>query len=211
MTQAYKKAMRLYFKFQEVEEYAPECSAYPMFIEGHEPEMDDQTTGTTVERDISDVMLERTNEPIAVTWNMGEGKPVKWEPFTVGAFLKLNPAKAIEKGGGFKHLVDSGATKKAPKTPGKAEKPEGLTIKTTDTGLGVVAELHRYMAEILSAKDKAEYGKLAQALMAKDTDETCTAMVELKNWLNDLCRDCKLDGRYVKLKQSGSDLIQDAA
>lgn len=202
MTQAYKKAMRLHFKMVEVNEYAEECSAYAMFVDGHEPE-DEKGN----QRDLDQVMIERTNEPIAVTWNMGEGKPVKWEPFSIGAFLKLDVKKATEKGGGFRHLIESGATKKAPKAPGKPDKPETLTIKTVETALGVLAEFHRYADEISGAKDPVEYGKLVQALKGKDMNESISALVETRNFLNDLCKKVDADRKYVAMQQGGSNSV----
>lgn len=197
MATAYRKAMRLHNKLSEVEEYAPECSAYVMFVDGCEPE-DGET-----ERELSEVQIERTNEPIAVTWFQGEGKPVKWEPFSIGAFLKLNPKKAAEKGGGFRHLIESGATVKAPKAPGKPDKEDGLVIKTVEKALGVLAEFHRYADEISGAKDLAEYGKLIQALKGKDMDESISALVETRNFLNDLCKKVDADRKYVTMQQGG--------
>lgn len=204
MTQAYKKAMDLHFKFNAVNEYADNITAEPIWEEGYSPD------------DVDDLFACRvvpTAEPIAV-WMAVEGKPPRWEPFSIGAFLKLNPAKATEKGGGFKHLIESGIVKKAP--GGGATTPQGaasedITIKTVDRGLGVAVEFHRWFMEILGERDKAEYGRLVQATGKKDADEYVVSFVELKNILNDYCRDNKLDARYVKLKQAHSELVAKAS
>lgn len=206
MTQAYKKAMRLHFKLNEINEYNDAIEATPIWAEGQSPD--------DVEN-LWEAKLEPTNEPIAVIMSE-EGKPPRWESFTIGAFLKLDTKKATEKGGGFRNLVDSGATKRIPPAPGtpaaSAEAAKDVTIKSVDRSLGVVTELHRYfLNDLLGQRDRSEYGKLLQQISKKDADEYVTAFVELKNALVDLCRDTKLDAKYVKLKQAGSELISKAS
>lgn len=204
MTQAYKKAMQLHFKFKEVNEYADNIKAEPIWEENFSPDDVDN---------IWEAKIEATQEPIAVWIIPDEGKPVtKWEPMSIGSFLKLNPDKASEKGGGFKALMESGIVKKAPGGGATTEKggaTDELTIKTVDKSLAVVTEFHRYMQEILSAKDGADIGKLYQELGKKGNDEYVTAFVELKNIFNDISRTLKLDLKYTKLLQAGSELVSE--
>lgn len=201
MTQAYKKAMQLHFKLNEVNEYADNIVAEPIWQEGFSPD--------DVEN-LWEAKVEATQQPIAV-WFVEEGKPVtKWEPFSISAFLKLNPDRALEKGGGFKALVESGVQKKAPGGGANTEagaKSEDLTIKTVNTGLGVMVEFHRYMQEIRGERDGAEIGKFLMELKKKDNDEYVVATVELKNILLDICRDTGLDAKYAKLASAGNPLV----
>lgn len=203
MTQAYKKAMQLHFKLNEVNEYATNIFAEPIWQEGYSPD--------DVEN-LWEAKIEATQEPIAV-WLAEEGKPItKWEPFSIGAFLKLNPAKALEKGGGFKMLVESGIVPKAAgggATTAAGAASEDITIKTVDKSLGVLAEFHRYMVDIMSARDGADYGKFVQEINKKGNDEYVTSLVELKNILVDICAKSKLDLKYVKMLEAGSELVSD--
>lgn len=201
MAASYRNALRLHFKIAEVEEYGDgnTVQVNPLWVEGHGPE----------EVEPEHVMLEPGNEPLHVSYNV-EGKPVQYELYSITAFLKLNPGKATEQGGGWVKLRDSGATKKPPKVPGTVEKITGdeLTIKTPDRSIGFIVELHRYFqAELLADPKKVEYAKFVHLLSGKDTDEQTVAMVEMKNIFIDICRDNGLDAKYVKLKQKGSDLV----
>lgn len=199
MTTAYKKAMELHIKLREVNAYSETIAADIIWVDGKSPDDVD---------DPMDAEVVPTNEPIILYVIPAEGKPVdKWEHYSIAAFNKLNPKKAIEEGGGFVKLRDSGATKKAPQQPGAAQTTPDITIKTVDKGVGVLVEFHRWMAEIASAKDGADYGKLIQDLTKKGNDEYTVAAVELKNYLIDLCKNNGLDGKYIKLKQAGSALV----
>lgn len=201
---SYRNALRLHFQIKAVEEYGDgnTVQVNPLWVEGHGPD----------EVEPEHVMLEPGNEPLHVSYEV-EGKPIQWEHYSITAFLKLKPKTAEENGGGWIKLRDSGATKKPPKVPGTVEKPSGdeLTIKTPDRFLGFIVEEHRWLDEILSEKDRATYGQLAHMLTQKDTDEVKVAVVELKNWLIDMCRDLKLDAAYTKIKSAGSDLVSDTA
>lgn len=206
---SYKKALLLQHKIAEVKEYAEGIDVTPYWAPGHSPEdhMNDEDVVINPEK----VMLDRTNEPLCLTWDLGDNSPRRWEAFSIASFMRLKPAKATEQGGGWRKLIESGVTKKAPKTAGKADKPDDLTIKTPDTSIGVAVELHRYLLEVQGEKDGANWAKLVDMLTKKGNDEYVVTIVELKNIFNDLCRDQKLDLRYAKMKQAGSDLIADAA
>lgn len=194
---AYKKAMALHFKSEEVNSY-PGVKAEPIWVDGKGPEDVDFANGELPQ-------VENTTKPIAVWLVPAEGRPIaKWEAFSIGAFLKLNTKKAIEKGGTFQALIDSGATKKG---PGTATPTEGFVIKTTEKGVAVIAELHRWLEEIGSAKDKAEYAKLLKLMNTKDNDELIVAMVETTATLNKIISDTGAGQKYIKLQTSGSDLV----
>lgn len=192
--QSYKKAMALYFQFKEVNAY-PGIQAEPIWVKDKEGEE-----------------VENTTKPIAVWLIPDEGKPIaKWEALSIGAFMKLRPRRAKENGGTFQNLIESGATKKAPGKGATTEDNKGFHIETVERGIDFIAELHRWMEEISSAKDKVDIGKVYKQMNTKDNDELVVAVVELRNMLQDLAKDTGADAKYVRLQQAGSDLVQEVA
>lgn len=201
---AYKNAMALYFQMIAVNNY-PAIQAEPIYVKGKSPEDVDYSKGELPE-------VENTPKCIAVWLIPDEGKPIaKWEALSIGEFKKLRPAKGIEKGGTFAALLESGVEKKKPGQGANSAKPEGLTIKTVELGMTVFAEFHRWLDEVASAKDKVEYGKLLKLGNSKDNDEFISALVETRNYLNNLAIEVQADAKYVKLQQGGSDLVTKAA
>jgi hypothetical protein len=198
---AYKKAMALYFKLAEVNEY-PAIKAEPIWSVS--PEDCDLDKGELPE-------VENTTKPIAVWVIPEKDRPItKWEAFSIGAFLKLDVRKAKQNGGTFQALIDSGATKKAPGTGSKSDKPEGFKIETLETGVGVIAELHRWFDEIGAEKDKATIAKLYKLGNTKDNDEFVTAVFELSDYLAALVKETGIGAKYLKLQQGSSDLVKEA-
>lgn len=214
MAIAYRNGMKLHFKLREVNEYSEYITADILWQDKCSP--DDVATfneeGEVIASNLWNCKVEPTNEPI-VLWEMIPSKAPRRDSFSISAFLKLNAKKAEEKGGGWKNLVESGIVPKPPGggvngAAGTQAKPD-LTIKTVDTGLGVLTEFHRYMLEILGEKDKANIAKMVQETNKKGNDEYVVSFVELKNVLIDYCRDNGLDSKYLKLKQSGSALLKE--
>lgn len=201
---AYKKAMALYFKDKEVNAY-PGVKCEPIWVEGKGPDDVKLDKGELPE-------VENTTKPMAVWLVPQEGRPIaKWEAFSIGSFLKLNTNKALEKGGTFSSLIESGATKKKPGGGGNSDKPEGLTIKTLETGVSVMAELHRWATEIGEAKDKAEISRLYKLMNAKDNDELITTVFELADFFKHMVDDTNAGPKYLKLQQGGSALVKKVA
>jgi hypothetical protein len=127
---------------------------------------------------------------------------------SIGTFLKLKPKKAIEKGGTFANLIESGATKKKPGIKSKDKEDKGLTIKTVETGVNILAELHRWFTEIGEAKDKVDVANLFKLANTKDNDEFVTAVFETADFLNHLVKDTGIAAKYLKLQQGGSELTK---
>jgi hypothetical protein len=201
--QAYKNAMKVYFQIGKVSAY-PGISVDLIYAHGKSPS--DVEAGKC---ELPEV--ENTTKPVQVWVTPEEGKPIaKWEALSVAAFMKLNPSKGLEKGGTFQALLESGIVKKKKAGAGAtSDKPEGLVIKTIETGVSVLAEFHRWLDETATARDKVEYGKLLKVGNAKDNDEFISALVETRNMLNDLAREVNADAKYVKLQQAGSDMVSD--
>jgi len=209
MRNAYKKAMALHFKTLEVRAY-PSVECEPIWVKGKSPEDVDFTKGELPE-------VENTPEPIRV-WLVpdkdkdGNPRPIaKHETFSISAFLRLNTKKALEKGGTFQALVDSGATKKAPGGGAASNNGDGFVIKTIDKGLAVMAELHRWFEEIGEQKDKADIGKLYKLMNSKDNDELIVTVFELRDYLNHMIEDTGAGAKYLKLQQGGSELAKQVA
>lgn len=209
LRKAYKEAMKLYFQFAAVNAY-PAIKAEPMWMAGRGPE-DGHADG---------LEIENTTKPIQVWLVPAEGKPIaKWEALSVSAFMKLSVKKALEKGGTFAALIESGIIPKVKKPDGTATSggqtgnnaaATKLRIETAPTLRDVIIETHRSMTAMLEDKQAVEYGKLLKLMNEKDNDETITAIVELRNYLNDVCANTGADKKYVKLQTSGSELVAKA-
>lgn len=192
MIAAYKDAMALYFKSAEVQAY-PGVSCEPLWVKGKE--------GVEVQSVRDCIQLWITPE---------EGKPIaKWAFFSIKSFLRLNTKKALEKGGTFNHLVESGATPKK-KPDGSVDTPVGHSIETLETGLSYLAELHDWTDRMVGTKDQVDYGKFLKLMNAKGNDELIVAAVELRNFLNDAIKATGGDAKYTAIQSSGSDLTAQA-
>lgn len=202
MPKCYKNAMELFFQFQAVNEYSDKISAEPVYAEGKAP-------SEISENDIPEV--ENTPKCIQVWEHAEPGKPVKrMRLLKIGEFLRLNPARATEKGGTFNALIESGAATRTPGSGANSDNGDGFVIKTVERGVEVIAEFHRWSTEILDAKDQGEYGKLLKLGNAKDNDEYIVAVKELKDFFTQLASDISANAKYAKLQKSGSELVKDA-
>jgi len=193
MIQAYKLAMALYFKSAEVQAY-PGITCEPLWVKGKE--------GEEVQKVRDCIQIFITPEP---------SKPVaKWAFFSIQSFLRLNVKKALEQGGTFQKLVESGATPKKKADGSTGSDAEGIDIETVETGVNVLAEVHAWTDRILSEKTKADYGKLLKLGNTKGNDEYITMVKELKDFFVTLANDIKADTKYAALMQSGSELTKEA-
>lgn len=201
---AIKKALELYQQFEAVKGYNTLIVCEPLWVAGKSPDDVDYSKGELPE-------VENTTKPIRIAQVDAKGFPVKYDFLSIGAFLKLNVNKATEKGGTFRSLLDSGATKKAAGSGSTTNDGDGIVIKTTDRGVAIMAELHRWADEIHGAKDQVEYGKLLKMFNTKDNDELIVAAVELRNFLSDILAATHGDAKYTKLQSSGSELTATTA
>lgn len=192
MANSYKKSAALFFKIREVSAY-PGITCEPQWVKGKEGEE-----------------VQNVPEPIAIWVTPDEGKPVlKWKSMTISSFLRLNPNKALEKGGTFLQLIESGAVPKKAGSGANSDNGDGFVIKTMDKGISVLAEFHRWTEEIGEAKDKAEIGKLYKLMNTKGNDELIVAMCETAAFLNAIISDTGAGQKYIKLQQGGSELVKD--
>lgn len=154
--------------------------------------------------------VEATTKPIIVYVQPAEGKPVsKFEYFSIGAFIKLDARVAAEKGGTFEALKATVARQTGGAAGDKGKATDAGPIKTIDTFIGRFVEVYRYMDEMQMDKTQKEIGQFLKLLNSKGSDELVVTVVEFRNYLDDICKDAKLEARYTKLQQAGSDLIED--
>lgn len=189
---SYKKAMALGFQMMAVNN-VPNIVADFLYVQ-------DKDGNDTSE-------VENTTKPIVVYVPVKNGPVKKWEAYSIGSFLKLNPAKAIEQGGGFDKLkgtitrnTEGGATGnngKATETP---------PIKTVDTFFHRFVELYRFANEAQYEKDQKAMAAIGKLLKHKDSDELAVACVEMEMFLSDLNKEYGLSKRYNDLQRKGSDL-----
>lgn len=189
---SYKKAMQLYFQMQAVESLKHVNVDFVYQTEDGEPTNE----------------VENTREPIIVWEKPADGKPItKSRYVSIGSFLKFDAKKASEKGGTLKALEDTVSRSTGGKAGDKGKETDGGQIKSVDTFVGRFVETFRFMDEMQMAKDNKDIGKLYQIINAKGSDELAVAIVEMRNYLDDICKDAKLDVRYTKLQQAGSELV----
>lgn len=146
--------------------------------------------------------VENTTKPIIVWELVADGKPVKKQVrFSIGAFLKLDAKEASEKGGTLKELIKTVARDTNTKA---AEFP---TIKTAETYVKGFVELFRAMDEFQSDADQKEMGKLMKVINAKGADELKVAIVEFRNYLDDMVDELKLNAWYADLQAKRDPLV----
>lgn len=145
--------------------------------------------------------VENTTKPIIVWEKVADGKPVKKSlRFSIGSFLKLDAKIAGEKGGTLKELIKTVARD----TNTKVSMP---TIKTAETYVTGLVECFRAIDEFNSDADQKEMGKLMKILNAKGSDELKVAVVEYRNYLDDICDELKLGEWYADLQAKRSPLV----
>lgn len=184
---SYKKAMSLYFQMDAV-------ASLPHVGCDFDWITDDKGEDTQE--------VENTTKPIIVWEKPADGKPIKKKMFfSIGSFLKLDAKECAEKGGTLKELIKTVARDTNTKA---AEFP---TIKTAETYVKGFVELFRAMDEFQSDADQKEMGKLMKVINAKGADELKVAIVEYRNYLDDMVDELKLDPWYADLQAKRSPLV----
>jgi len=193
---SYKKAMALGFQFEAVNGVSGVVADFVY--------VPDKEGNDTAE-------IANTTKPIIVYVPSTDGKPAKkYELFSIGAFLKLNAKKAIEKGGGFANLKST-VTRATGGATGNGQANEVPPIKTVETFLGRFVEVYRFMDEMQMAKDQKDIGQLYKLLNHKDAQELVVSVVEMRNYLDDIDKELSLSKKYTALQAAGSDLTRKAA
>jgi len=186
---SYKKAMALYYQMDAVASLAHVGCDFDWVTDNE---------GNDTEQ------VENTTKPIIVWEQPAEGKPIKKKLFfSIGAFLKLDPKEASEKGGTLKELIKTVARDTNTKA---AEIP---TIKTAETYVKALVECFRAIDEFNSDPDQKEMGKLMKVLNVKGNgaDELKVAIVEYRNYLDDICDEMKLGTWYADLQAKRDPLV----
>ena len=187
---SYKNAMALYHQMNAI-------ASMPLISCDFVWVTDDKGDDTDV--------VENTTKPIVVWQRPAEGKPIKErEFFSIGSLLKLDPNKALEKGGTFKELKKTVARATGGATGNNQEVPP---IKTAETFVGRFVEAFRFMDEMQSDPDQKEMGKLMKLLNHKDAAELKVTVVEFRNYLDDIVDEMKLNAWYADLQAKLDPLV----
>lgn len=182
---SYKKAMALYHQLNAVASLPfVNCNFDYVVENGEETEE-----------------VENTTKPVVVWETMKDGsRGKKRQFFSVGSFLKLDANEALEKGGTLKELIKTVA--REPGTP--ATFP---TIKTAETYVKGLVECFRAIDEFNSDADQKEIGKLMKIINTKGADELKIAIVEYRNYLDDLADELKLNAWYADMQAKRHPLV----
>lgn len=161
---AYKDAVRLLWQVDMVNELAG-CTA----------ELDDSGEENTV-------IVSNKHKP-----------KQEWKLYTVGAFLKLNPAEASESDGSYAAL--EATAKREPKTP----ETGGLklnAVATPETSDKVAVVWDSYLDKCMSAKNGADYAALLKHLTGDSGKQAILTMGGIRDKLNALFKMDAISSRY---------------
>lgn len=221
MTAAYRKAMALHFQTIAFDELASFVDVDGNVNEDASKnvrrktgsvrwsfifETDENGEDTeTVVNSPSPIMIE---EMPGYTTGTGEMRPIKTRVIvSIGAFLKFNVATAMKHGGTFKALLATVARKPKAKAPASVGDTK---TETVDQFVGRFVESFRYLSEINQAMDPAALVKLQTLLKTDarkpDGGELVVAVVEYKNWLDDLISDLQLNAAYTAICQRNASI-----
>jgi hypothetical protein len=144
----------------------------------------------------------------------GNQRPIKnSQKVSIGSFLKFDAKKAAENGGTYKALLKT--VERKPRTPEGAKPTETPAIKTVDTFVGRLVETYRFMNEMQQATDPKDLGKLYQIIKAdmnaKDRGELVVTIVEMRNYLDDVCDELQLTAKYTELQKKRPELTSKKA
>lgn len=154
---AYKDGVRLIWQFDMVNEL-PGCTA----------ELDDSGHENTV-----------------IVSNKAAPKR-EWKVMTVGAFLKLNVAKASEQGGTYAALIGTAERKPAP--PAGTGELKVNAIATPETLDKAMLMVHSYLDKCMHAKTGADYAALLRHLNTEQGKQAILTMGGVKRSLDELFR-----------------------
>jgi hypothetical protein len=117
-----------------------------------------------------------------------KNKPrAEWKVYSVGAFLKLNPAKALEQGGSYDALIATSERGKKEKNKDKTGLPAINSIQTPETADKVAAMFAHYLDRAFSDRGSSEYTQLLKHLTATDAGKQSVHMLgHIRNRLNSL-------------------------
>jgi len=165
---AYKDAIRLLWQLDMVNElviYDPNDKT--KIVGGCMAELDDDGDENTVL--VSDRAAPKRN----------------WKLYSVGAFLKLNPKKALEAGGSFTAL--EATAERGPQTPQTPKTGLALhSVQTPETSDKVAVVWHSYLDKCMKDKSGADYAALLKHLTSDSGRQAVLTMGGIRKMLNDL-------------------------
>lgn len=151
--------------------------------------------------------VENTRTPILVTTTLDARKAIDTARVGVGSFLKLKPDVAKENGGTYKALFDTvqrtkGGNGDGDNQPG-GDKPD--QIVTLDKFQARFTDIHSYMDEVWSAKDKAKYNEILKAMGPRGpagSDDFVLSAYQVWTMLGDVFRHDPIRARAETLNEA---------
>lgn len=151
---AYKEAVKLIWQMDmvnELETFTPKLNDKGEQIIGNDGKpVLEKTGGCSCHTEGNEVIVE---DPT---------KRNSWKPYSVGAFLRLNPKHAAEQGGSFAAL--KATEKRPPKTPVTPGTPALNSVQTPDTMDKVGVLLHSYLDKCMVNPGSVDYAALLRHL-----------------------------------------------
>lgn len=174
---AYKTAVRLMHKFDEVNELA------------------------AVAAEVEPGLTEGTFEPDILVHSTIKGRENKdWKHYSVTNFLKLNAAKAAEQGGTLAALKATVA-RDTDKGKGKAGIPALNSIETPETMDKVALPFYSYLDAAFADKRGDKYAALLKHLTGAGAEQPVLTLGGIRDILNALFRIDKVQSIYDKAKE----------
>lgn len=139
--------------------------------------------------------VENTKTPIIVRSTVKGRQAIDNKRIGLGTFKKYDVAKAIENGGSYAALEKT-LEREIPGTPPVgAAAPQN--VKTADTFFARMTDVHSYMDDAWTAKDKEQFEAVRKG--AKDSDDYFTSLFAIRDMLNDVIGSPQDAARYAEL------------
>lgn len=192
---AYRKAMELKYQFDAVNSIGEGVECEPMMVPGR---------ADMIQPVAKPIMVWEPNFKTDGKGNKTPLPPVKWEYMSVGSFLRLDPAKAIEKGGSYQALIDTKKreTDKGAATAATSQAAPHL-IRTPDTAVARIVDIHEYTDYIQSLPTTEQYAEFLKQFHGAGSDDAFISGFELWEVLGKVFKGDKARGRYDALTSAG--------
>lgn len=139
--------------------------------------------------------VENTKTPIIVRSTVKGRQAIDNKRIGLGTFKKYNVASATENGGSFAALEKTLEREQPNAPPIGAAAPQN--IKTADTFFARVTDMHSYLDDAWTAKDKEQFEAVRKG--AKDSDDYFTSLFAIRAMLNDIVGSPQDVARYAEI------------
>lgn len=153
--------------------------------------------------------VENTKTPIIVQSTVKGRQGIDTKRVGIGTFKKYDVPKATENGGTFAALEKTLEREQPNAPPIGAAAPQN--VKTADTFFARMTDVHSYMDDAWTAKDKAQFEAVRKG--AKDSDDYFTSLFAIRTMLNDIVGSPQDVARYAEVmaKAKAAEAVKAAA